>query len=214
MAEIIHFIPRAELDAIENLNGFIEGCRDQLTVLGADLDWNSNDWDVTEYLPRRGRNGRLAFAFTNFETAGQRGETVPMAQPFLDFAKAYMRYQHSMKTTKSFGGRLVALRALEKALTELSGDGIPRVERIDPHVLNYTVQLIKKRTPGSVYQVANQLKSIVELILRFRFTVVAFTWKNPVRKPEDLNITIGDKAEARRQAKLPAKDAIETLAKA
>src|SRR5450759_3156952 len=129
MADIFQFVPRAELDASENLRGFIEGCKDYLTVFGDDLDWKSNAWDVTEYVSRGGRKGRLAFVFTDSDTAGDKGETKPMSQPFFDFAKAYMRHQHAMKPTKSFGGRLVALRALEKVLIDVSVDGIPRVER-------------------------------------------------------------------------------------
>ena len=38
MAEIIQFIPKAECDARQNLQGFIDMCRYQLTTLGADLE--------------------------------------------------------------------------------------------------------------------------------------------------------------------------------
>jgi len=215
MADIFQFVPRAELDASGNLRGFIESCRDYITVFGDDLDWNANMWDVTEYVARGGRKGRLAFVFTNFDTAGIRGgEAKPMSQPFLDFAKAYMRHQHVMKQTKSFGGRLVALRALEKALIDASVDGIPRVEKTDPHILNNAMQLIKERTPGSAYQVTNQLKSLAELLVEFQFTNVPFIWKNPINKPGDHNIRVGVKADERRKAKLPSKEALDALAKA
>lgn len=214
MADIFQFVPRAELDASENLQGFIEGCRDYLTGFGENFDWDSNAWDVTEYVARGGRKGRLAFVFTDFDTAGSKGETNPMSQPFLDFAKAYMRHQHAMKPTKSFGGRLVALRALEKVLIDVSIDGIPRVEQTDPHVLNRAMNLIMQRTPGSAYQVTNQLKSIAELLVELRLTNVPFVWKNPIAKPDDHNIRVGVKADERRKAKLPSKQALDALATA
>jgi len=212
LAEIIQFIPRAELDAIGNLRGFIDSCRNHLTVFGADLDWDANEWDVTSFLDVRGRSGRLAFVFSNLETAGRNSMFEPMAQPFRDFAKGYMRYQHAMKPTKSFNTRMAALRALEVALKELSADGIPRVEKTDPQALNNAVQLIKEKNPGSSYQVANQLKTVAELLTRYRFTTVAFTWKNPVKKPDDHNIRVGKVATERRKFKLPSMEALDALA--
>ena len=47
MADILHFTPHSELDAEANLRGFIDVCRDQLTVFGAQLKFDENVWDVT-----------------------------------------------------------------------------------------------------------------------------------------------------------------------
>jgi|GEM_PF-205407 len=211
-AEIFQFIPRGELDASASLQGFITGCRDDLTVFGADLDWEANEWDVSAYIPVRGRKGRLAFVFSNFETAGRAtGKGEPMVQPFLDFAKSYMRYQHIWRKTKGFNPRLAALRALEKALTELSVNGVPQVEKTDAHVLNYAVQLIKTKAPGSAYQVASQLKLIGELLVECRCVAVPFVWRNPIKKPDDQNIKVGAKAEARREQMLPSTEALDAL---
>lgn len=42
MAELFLFQPKAELDATENLRGFIDSCRNNLTVFGADLPFDEN----------------------------------------------------------------------------------------------------------------------------------------------------------------------------
>jgi hypothetical protein len=48
MAELIIFQPRAELDAVQNLRGFIDSCRNELTVFGANLPFDENVWDITQ----------------------------------------------------------------------------------------------------------------------------------------------------------------------
>ncbi len=40
MAELVLFQPKAELDAFENLREFIDSCRTELTVFGADLPFD------------------------------------------------------------------------------------------------------------------------------------------------------------------------------
>src|SRR4051794_16596857 len=62
MPEIIHFIPRAELDAEANLRAFVHTCRTRLTVFGANLPFDENVWDVTDsYDPKARGRCRLVF---------------------------------------------------------------------------------------------------------------------------------------------------------
>lgn len=218
MADIIQFIPRVECDAKANLQGFIALCRDELTVLGADLDWNSNYWNVTKYLERKGTKGPFAFIFNNYDSAGIKlrsaTEAVPMAQPFLDFAKSYMRYQHAWKRTTGYVLRLTALRVLEKALIERNDDGIPHVEKVDPHVLFRAIQIFQENNPRSAYHVAVQLKLIADLLVKFRLTAVPFIWKNPLKRPDEHNNRVGNKSEEARAAKLPSTETLQALARA
>jgi len=214
MADIIQFVPRAECDAKENLQGFVEMCRDHLTVLGADIDWNSNYWDVTPHMVRRGSKGPFAFIFSNYDTAGVKGKAVPMALPFLDFAKGYMRFQHHLKPTNAYGARIAAVRALEKALTECSIDGVPRAENTDPQVLYRAAQIIKERTPRSAYHMTNQLRMIGEFMVKRNLTKVSFVWKNPEKRPDNDNSRIGKKSEDARIKKMPSQEALKALASA
>jgi len=115
MSDIIQFIPKNECDAAHNLKGFIDLCRDKLTIFGADLNWDAGVWDVTPWVFISGRKGRIALTWSNHDTSKQKiGELLSL--PFLNFAKSYMRYQHGMKPTKIVGFRLSALHVLERAL--------------------------------------------------------------------------------------------------
>lgn len=123
MSEVILFRPRAELDAAGNLAGFVTSCRNELTVFGADLPFDETIWDVSDSITLKGRgNKRVRMVFSSFETMDTATRS-PMAEPFLGFAKAYMRYMQGVRPVVGFIPRLTALRALEAALRE--GGGIP-----------------------------------------------------------------------------------------
>jgi hypothetical protein len=129
MANVIQFTPRAELDAEENLRAFVALCRNELTVFGKDLRFDDDVWVVTEALNLKAKNNESRLVFSKWDTMKS---AVPetMSEPFLSFAKAYMRYQHAMRPTKGVGSRLAALRALEAALSENGGGSLHSLSRI------------------------------------------------------------------------------------
>ena len=92
MSDLILFKPKAELDASENLRGFIDSCRNELTVFGADLPFDENVWDITDSINLKGHgNKRHRLVFSNLATVNDKAPD-SMAEPFLSFAKAYFRY--------------------------------------------------------------------------------------------------------------------------
>lgn len=58
MHEIVLFTPKAALDATANLHGFIEMCRDKLTVFGSDLPFPQDVWDVTDAVKTNGHGSK------------------------------------------------------------------------------------------------------------------------------------------------------------
>jgi hypothetical protein len=214
MGEIVLFVPKKELNAAFNVADFVKLCRVELTVFGSALDWEKNDWDVSDFVEIKGRKGRIAVIFSTYDAAGSKSLTATMAQPFLDFAKAYMRYQHSLRPTKSLNQRMSALRALEKVLKDRSLDGVPRIEKTDPEILNQASRLIQKTTPSSAYWVSGQLQILADFLVEHHLVISRFSWKNPVKKPDDTNIRVGAEFEERRSRKLPSAEAIDALIEA
>ncbi|MGP8769819.1 hypothetical protein [Pseudomonas aeruginosa] len=157
MADIVLFTPVVELDAAANLHGFIDMCRHKLTVFGANLPFQDNVWDVTESVAVKGRgNKRERITFSNAATVGKNAQEM-MREPFISFAKAYLRYMHGMRPTKLIHNRMAALRALEAALSE-RGEA-PSPVRIDSHILNRAAQIVADRfSDGAAYRVAGQLE--------------------------------------------------------
>lgn len=87
MAEIFQFKPKAILTAAENLGAFIAKCRDQLTVFGSELNWDAPVWpNIT--------------VFAKLGVTTRKPKPQEMQDPeFIDFAKAYFRYQQGHHPT-------------------------------------------------------------------------------------------------------------------
>jgi len=143
---LVVFTPRAERDAAENLGEFIAMSRSQLTIFGAGLSFSDMTWDVTDttQLKEHGKN-RVRICFSTQETVDAILPT-QMAEPFVSFAKAYVRYMQGMRPTKNPAFRVTALRALDAAFRK-SGHLIPVM--MDGDTFNRAARIIAERLSGS-----------------------------------------------------------------
>jgi hypothetical protein len=211
MADIIHFAPRAELDANANLRDFIDVCRTRLTAFGANLPFDENVWDITDALDLKASNGRYRLSFCTFGSLDECARS-SMREPFLSFAKAFLRYLHPLRPTKCISQRLVALRALETAISEDTSCITPTA--VTGHTLNRAAQLIKERySPAVAYRTGGQLEFLATFLAEHQLMAVPIRWRNPIGRPRD-GAQIGKEFDERRWSKLPSPAALEALAKA
>lgn len=211
MSDVILFKPRRELSAQENLSAFIAFARDELNIFGADLPFDEMSWDVTRYIPLKAKSSALRAVFSSWKTVNDRIPS-PMPVEFGPFAKAYFRYQHGLRPTKSIGMRIAALRALGAALME---HGASNPVSTDTSILNRAAQLIGQKFSKDVaYKTAAQLEMVAELMDLNRLAAVSLTWRNPLPREKDMSGRVGDEFEAKRQEKLPSPFALDTLARA
>ncbi|WP_244141312.1 integrase [Burkholderia vietnamiensis] len=210
MVDITTFMPQAHLDAQVNMAGFIELCRTQLTAFGSSLDFDSDRWDVSEYIERKGMPRAVtSLVFSNLATCGKRKGQVMMSEPFRSFAKAYMRYQHGLKPTTDVGKRMIALRAVEVALLET---GTSDSVQTNAHVLNRAAQLIAARcAPLTAYGTATQLQQMADFLCDNHLIAVSTRWRHSVKRPENHRDRVGKAADERRAAKLPSEAALNAL---
>ncbi|HEY0938805.1 MAG TPA: integrase [Steroidobacter sp.] len=208
MADVIHFTPRAELNAEANLRDFIEVCKRQLTIFGADLNFDDNVWDVTEAIGLR-RSSRVRLVFSTWSTVN---DSVPqvLPEPFLSFAKAYTRYQHAFRPTKVVGQRMAALRALEAALSE--NGSLSNPVSVSPHTLNRAAQLcVDKFTAANAFRVGGQLEMLCNFMVRNHLLATPVRWRNSIKRPRD-SVRVGKEFDEQRHAKLPSPAALSALA--
>jgi hypothetical protein len=211
MSDVILFRPKAELDAAGNLAGFVTSCRNDLTVFGADLPFDENIWDVSNSITLKGHgNTRIRMVFSSFWTINATTPS-PMAEPFLGFSKAYMRYMQGVRPIVGFGSRLTALKVLEAALTERGN--IPNPINIDAHSLNRAAQLAEDHyTKGAAYRVGGQLEMIATFLSENRLTIAPVRWRNHLKRPED-TVRVGKEFDERRQSKMPTQAVLDALPK-
>ncbi|MDF5198300.1 integrase, partial [Vibrio parahaemolyticus] len=106
MTEIFQFKPKSTLIAAEKLEAFIAKCRDELTVFGSDLKWGEPVWpNIT------------VFAKLGVTTRKPKPQEVQDPE-FIDFAKAYFRYQQGHRPTGT-KNESKALRAVEASLLQV-----------------------------------------------------------------------------------------------
>ena len=208
---IVLFTPKAELDAEGNLAAFIDVCRKQLTVFGADLPFGDMQWDVTVACARKGHGTkRERVTFCTMDTAGKRSSLKPLPPRFGDFAKACIRYMQGLNPVVGLGPRMGALRALEAALAE-HGDDLSPV-KVDSGILNRAAQLIRANIKGAAYGYGGQLQAFADMMDELRLATVPLRWKSPIPRPTG-GTRVGPEFDKRREEKLPSQAALDALPK-
>ena len=207
------FIPEEDVSPSENVRKFVEKCRYESTVFGKSLVWDAEKWDLTGYIVKKEKtNYRVAVPWTNFENS-RKGDL--MRQPFLDFAKAYFRYQYAFAPTTGVSNHITALRVLEQALRESAADNSPRIENADGSVFDRAVQVLKgKYKPDTAYCYGGKLELIAKFVVEKRFVKTGFPWINPLKPSSNTSRRIGKQFDEKRKQRLPTKDTVYALAKA
>lgn len=199
MADLKHFAPQSALTASENLREFIRLCREDLTVFGANLNWESTNWPGASNFTKLG--------------AHRRGyqESDRMDDAFIDFAKAYFRYQQGHHPTGAKNERK-ALRAVEVALLQVHG--IAEIAGLDVATLDEAAVLGRNHySPMVAYQCGRELQRLARFISEKHLIATDVgTWKSPIKKPSDITIQTGAKAKAIQERKLPSQEALDALA--
>ena len=210
MGDVVHFAPRAERSAEENLRAFVDLCRSELTAFGSDLPFAQNVWVVTGSINLKGKHSENRLIFSNWQAANSSG-SAPLAEPFLSFAKAYIRYQHALRPSKAVAFRLAALRALEAALIE-NGDPA-RPSAITSATLNRAAQLIQDRyEKTTAYRVGGQLQMVAEFLSDKHLLTLPMLWRNHIKRVRD-GARVGKDFDQRRRDKLPSAEALDALAR-
>ena len=198
MADIFHFKPKSEIDAERNLMAFISQCRTELTVFGNDLDWDAWKWPKAANFTKSGAHSQT------------KDEADKLDDDFIDFAKAYFRYQQGHKPTGT-KNELKALRTIETALLQ---SGLPAsIHNLSMHILDNAAQFMRDSyLSGASYHGGRELERLAKFVTSKKLIANDLSgWKNPIVRKKD-EIQTGQKAKERREKKLPSEEALRALA--
>jgi hypothetical protein len=198
MAELFHFKPKSEIDAERNLLEFISKCKNDQTVFGNDLDWDAWRWPKAGNFTNSGANSRT------------KDEADKLDDDFIDFAKAYFRYQQGHKPTDA-KNELKALRTIEAAL--LQSSVLASIHNLSIPILDKASQLMRDGySSGSDYHGGRELERLAKFVTSKKLiTADLGGWRNTIARKTDTTQT-GQKAKARREKKLPSEEALIALA--
>lgn len=198
MANIIQFTPKQNIDAAKNLTEFIRICKEKLTVFGSNLKWEENYWPTAN----------ITFGNLNQKTRILNSQNI-MQQPFLDFAKAYYRYQQGHKPTKAHI-ELRALKCIERAFIETNSK--PDISYLNFLVLDKAAILVKQFfSPGAAYRIGGEIARLANFVSDKNLIPGKLDWKNPIIRPID-TVRTGIKARQHREKKLPDENLLNALA--
>lgn len=211
---VFFFKPKESLTAKENLDTFISECREKLIVFGAKEDvneegvslWVLNDWETT-----RGDKTVKARFSTNTQPSNAYSFT-PLAQPFLEFAKAYIKYIYTDKPVSSLANQLLALRVVEQLLIEVYGEA--DILKLDGRGLTHIAKVVSSLGVSSA--VANKMGYQLEKFLTFCRTKLITpslpSWSNIYPKMKDVTIDLDEKAKEVQSEKLPSDEEMMVFA--
>lgn len=202
MADVIQFVPRAELDARGNLEEFIRLAREDLTAFGDGGAWDANRWQQGETV--------VVFA-TKTEPLNSYAFT-PLAEPYIQFAKAYIRYRFSHKPVKSLAMMLQALRCVEAAL--LSSCGRADIALLNGAVMDVcAVKCRELYSSGEVHHKTGlQLQAIFEFLREKNLVPSLPVWRSPFKKPTILTEDLGEAGEEHRKSRMPSNEEMLVVA--
>lgn len=199
MADLIYFSSRSKLSASENLAEFIQMCKVDLTVFGADLDWDQIGWPGAANFTKLGAKSK-GFQSVDSLDAG-----------FIDFAKAYFRYQqgHHPTDTKN---ESKALRVVEAALLQTAGHA--DIGGLSIAVLDEAAVFARNHYSSmAAYHCGRELQRLARFVSEKQLIASDLsTWKSPIKKPSDVSIRTGTKAKTIQEKKLPSQEALDALA--
>lgn len=200
MTNIVQFVPQHQLDASKNLAEFIQICKERLTVFGADLTWENSYWP----------SAHITFGNLDHKTRRLYSySTNIMQKPFIDFAKAYYRYQQGHKPTKS-ATEIRALKCIERALVETQGKA--DISHLNTLVLDHAATLAKQYfSPGLAYHAGREIARLANFVTEKNLIPNSLSWKNPIQRPTD-TVRTGIKARQQREKKLPNEEILNALA--
>lgn len=198
MAEIFQFVPKHNIETAENLAEFIRRCKEALTVYGSDLKWEENNW------------AEAGISFGNLDQKTRVLDPAKtMKQPFLDFAKAYFRYQQGHKPTAS-RTEIRVLKCIERALFQIYGKS--DISNLNMLVLDRSAILAKENfSSGMAYHIGREIARLAAFVSEKHLIPGRLDWKSPIVRPTD-TVRTGTKAREQREKKLPNEDLLNALA--
>lgn len=202
MGEVVQFVPRAEREASGNLAEFIRLAKEDLTAFENGGAWDRDKWQQNETV--------VVFATKTAHLDSY--SFTPFAEPYMQFAKAYIRYRYSHRPVKSLAMMLQALRCVEAGL--LAACGRADVGLLSGAVMDVCANKCKEfySSEDVHHKTGLQLQAIFDFLREKSLVPSLPAWKSPFKKPVILTEDLGEAGQAHRVAKLPSNEAMLAVA--
>ena len=194
-----------ERDGEKNLADFIRFARDDLAI------YSEQGWDAPSWKPNKG----ISIVFGFREQAGNNYSPVVLfSSPYLEFVRAFIRQQMSIREISSAHIWISTFRYLYKALKMQFPDRDPCILNINGQALKDTEVLIKKSEENKTrqYQIGGKLAVLVKWLLNENIVLTLPNYKSPFKKQVNMSEQIGKYGDKFREERCPSMDEMLSLA--
>lgn len=194
MGDPVEFIARAELKASSNLLEFIQFARVNLTAFSGGGGWEDDRW----------QHGKTVVLFSAKSDTVNSYSFTPLAEPFKQFAKAYVRYVYSLKPVRCMAATLRALRCIEAVL--LDSCGRAEIGLLNGALMDVCADRCRAFYDSGVarFHTGRHLEAIFDFVRKKLIVPVLPAWRSPFKMPADLTEDVGPAGQAHRDSKLPS----------
>jgi hypothetical protein len=182
-----------EKDGKENLKGFVLYAKEELTI------YSEQGWEVEKWKPTKGQT--LVFGFQDNNYA----PIVTFEKPFMDFAKAFIRQEMTIKEITSAHLWIAMFRLVYRALIE-QRDKIPCILKITNQTIKSCEQKIRDEVHNTTrkYQIGGKLQAFVLWLRTSKLILTLPVYKSPFKKPGHIAEQLGEEADKFREERCPS----------
>lgn len=183
-------------------------------VLVRNASYSDTTWDVTREFVVKGLKSQFRLHFANSDAKVDRGgfRGDPLATPFIDFAKACIRYRHATAPVSysATNRRVFGLRCVEAAFRDLGRT--PEIWRLDPTIMDRAVELgTTGAALSTAYKIGSELETLYKFCIEMQLLATGFSWSHGVHYPGKASIRVGGKSNDRRAEKSRSPTALHAL---
>ena len=175
MADVIPFVPKFKTPA-DNLNAFIEHCRDILSIYEDQGGFKVDEWKTI------GTTRPIAIKFFVYKGTKAGTNFTPLPEPYSLIAKSYIRYKQTLKESSAIRNEVLILQVLYEALNDIHGVG--DILKINGLVQKKAVHILDKRYPGSdkLYRYGGSLEIFYDFLRKKGIAPALPVWKRPWKR--------------------------------
>lgn len=215
MSRLAAFRFRDSIGAEARVCKFTDLASQQLTdVLVPEAEYADVTWDVTKTFVVKGLKSQFRLHFVNSDAKVDKGDfrSGPLAAPFINFAKAYIRYRHAAEPVSysTTNRRVLGLRCVEAAFRDLGRP--PEICHLDPAVLTRAVELgTTGKAPTTAYKIGLEIESLYRFCIEMQFLLTAFIWSHGIPYPGKAAARLGEEFNYRYAERLLSSGALAVL---
>jgi hypothetical protein len=206
MSEVTFFKLRNELNSQKNLDDFIDHCQNKLTLYEDQGGYSVDTWRYDS-----GRK-KHAMVFSKYTENNNPYSFEPFSEPFMSFAKSYIRYRQTEQQVTSIGDKMVILRMLYDALIEIHDEA--NVLKTDGLVQSEITALLNARFPKSdkLFRYGGQLVLLYKFLIGRNITPTLPDWTNRWKRGKSKAERTDDESQAWQQVRCPSQHQMLALA--